>query len=262
MIEIDILDTTLSILFQMFKKDLEAMKKNSADESLCLNYFSIFTYNEAFNQTITQQIESDLKKINDQIVVYKKSQTNDEQQQKALSKIRGNAMTTETLLGDFAYCILMARYLPFESSIKDSYVIPQEYFKGLEGKKIVEAIYANAFQKQNVFTDIQIELLKVFKQKKLRQNASLDDLFFYRGNNIDKYYKKNLALLIDFADIFNKATKKNDILCMQMALRYIEDCLLVLENFFHDLGDDIIRQRAFPNGLEHTKNILSSNNVI
>jgi hypothetical protein len=245
MININIVEDTKAILFKMVEEhsDIDVFREWQNYDESDPYYFPSFTY-ENFYKTI----KNSLSEINSLVALYKKEKDNLDDRENPLTRLTAETesilRTAEALFNNLNCYVSDMEYLPFWSIIPKDYKIPKEYFTKLQGKNIVKHLYKEVFQSEEIFTYIQSELSQLFREK-LNYNDSHDTLVFYRGGNVDAYYKKTLALLFDFADIFNRATLKDDKLCMRVALKHIESHSRIISDFLHLLEVDICRLKDF-----------------
>jgi hypothetical protein len=212
-------------------------------DELDAHHFSIFSYENFY-----ENIKEDFGEINKWVTLYKKEKDNLDDRENSsealLAKIKSSVSILSIIFDYFYYCASSMEYLPFWSIIPKDYKIPKEYFTKLQGKSIVKHLYEEAFKSEEIFTYIQSELVRLFRER-LSHSDGYDILLFYRGSNMDSYYRKNLALLFDFSDIFNRATLKNDKLCMRAALQYMASYSRIISTFLYLLETDMCRLRDF-----------------
>jgi tRNA threonylcarbamoyladenosine modification (KEOPS) complex Pcc1 subunit len=263
----DAVDTARDILFKMVEDNIDIFRKSEGYDNLNSSYFSAFSYN-----SILGSAKEDLARINHMISIYRKAKEDNNKilLNTAIVTIGMRISSASYSILDLWFCISRMDLLPFWIEPSDEYIIPQEYFQDLQGKEIANQIYKDVFSGENMFDYIQSELAQLFKQTRLEINIIKNDSSAYRSENemksillsyrgddkIDEYIKKNFETLINFSDIFNRASVNNDALCMCMALGYMKDSLEALDKTFYLLEADVCRIRYSTKRLKYIDDII------
>jgi hypothetical protein len=251
MIEKNAIDITKDIFFNMFKENEDVLRQ---EYEYCgkFDLYSCFAFMNY--DSIYKNIQGAFDNINHIMSIYRKAKQDNDGMlvNTTIIKIGNHMMLLSDFIDGFRFCISNSDLLPFWTKPTSDYKIPKEYFKELKGKKAVEQLYKDVFNGENIFNYIQLELLTLLKRTMLDINVTPRNLLIYRGDdNLDNYIKRHLEMLMDFSDIFNKASANSDNLCMCMALRYMFYSLEATSVFFYLLQNDIYRLKHFVKKLKY-----------